>query len=322
MRDNTYSIGEFAHLLGVSKAGIYKWERDGRIPKAKRQKRGATDYRYYTIEDVHEARKLLNLPPLVEGHRRQLFLNFKGGTGKSVISSNYGYRLAQHGLKVLMIDLDPQGHLTKCLGVDHDDFDKTLYDVIINKEPIQAAIISTSLPTLDLIPANLELSPIELALTPVHAREYKLKRTLDQVTHLYDLVVLDAPPNIGLLNLNAILATNDLFVPVLADFLSYHGLKILFETLSSVEEEFSHQLENIYIVINRFNPTQNISIRSQEAIRQHYTQFVLKTVVRQNTTISDATAQQKSVFEIAPSSRAAQDIDKMINEVFELKESR
>jgi chromosome partitioning protein len=123
------------------------------------------------------------------------------------------------------------------------------------------------------------------------------------------------------LNLNAILATNDLFVPVLADFLSYHGLKILFETLSSVEEEFSYQLENIYIVINRFNPTQNISVRSQEAIKQHYAQFVLKTVIRQNTTISDATAQQKSVFEVAPSSRAAQDIDKMINEVFELKES-
>lgn len=316
MKEGTYTIGEFAKFLGVSKAAIYRWEKEGKLPKAKRQRRGKTEYRYYTTEDIHESRKILGLPPLIEKPKRQLFLNFKGGTGKSVISANYGYRLAQYGLRVLMVDLDPQGHLTKCLGHNPGDFNKTLFDVIINKEPLQTAIISTSLPTMDLVPASLELSPVELALTPLHAREYKLKRALDQVQNLYDLMILDAPPNIGLLNLNAILAVEDLFIPVLADFLSYDGLKILFETLTSIEEDFSYFLENIYIVLNRFNPSHKICLRSQEAMKQHYSRYLLKTVIRQNTTLSDATAQQKSIFEYAPSSGAAEDIDKLVGEVF------
>lgn len=322
MRDNRCKIGEFADLLGVSKATIYKWEREGKLPKPNRQQRGTVGYRYYSIEDVSKTRKLLNLPSLVKGHRRQLFLNFKGGTGKSVTSANYGYRLAQHGLRVLMVDLDPQGHLTVCLGINPEGFNKTLYDVIINRMPIQEVIVSTSLPTLDLIPANLDLSPLELALTSFHAREYKIKRALDQVINLYDLIIMDAPPNIGLVNLNAILTADDLFVPVLADFLSYHGLKIFFDTLSNIEVEFSHNLDSIYIVINRFNPSENISIRSREAIKQHYPKFTLDTVIRQNITISDATARQKSIFEIAPFSRGARDINRLIKEVFKLNERR
>ncbi len=316
MKDGTYTIGEFAQFLGVSKAAIYRWEKEGRLPEAKRQKRGQTDYRYYTTDDIHEARNILRLPPLIENPRKQLFLNFKGGTGKSVISANYGYRIAQYGVRVLMVDLDPQGHLTKCLSYNSGDFRKTLFDVIINKEPLQSAIISTSLSTMDLVPASLELSPIELALTPLHAREYKLRRALDSVKNLYDLMILDAPPNIGLLNLNAILAVDDLFIPVLADFLSYDGLKILFETLTSIEDDFSYSLENIYILLNKFNPSHKICLRSQEALKQHYSQYLLETVIRQNTTLSDATAQQKSIFAYAPSSRAAVDIDKLVNKVF------
>lgn len=315
MRRGAYTVGEFAKFLGVSKGAIYRWEKEGKLPPAKRQKQGQTDYRYYTTDDIYEARKSLGLPPLMRRSRRQLFLNFKGGTGKSVLSANYGYRLAEYGLRVLMVDLDPQGHLTKCLGCDPKDSGMTLFDVIIGKEPLQRAIVSTHLSTLDLVPASLELSPVELSLTPLHAREYKLKRSLDTVKDLYDLMVLDAPPNIGLLNLNAILAVDDLFIPVLADFLSYDGLKILFETLASIEEDFSYSLENIHILLNRFNPSHGICLRSQEALRQHYSQYLLRTVIRQNTTLSDATARQKSIFEYAPFSRAAEDIDRLVDEV-------
>lgn len=315
MKDGLYTIGEFASLLGVSKAVIYKWEKEGKVSKARRIKRGKTMYRYYSADDLRDMRKKLNLPGPASIKRKQLFLNFKGGTGKSVISANYGYKLAQLGFKVLMVDLDPQGHLTKCLGRNPEEFTKTLFDVIINKSPIQSAIASSTLSNLDLIPANLGLSPIELSLTGLHAREFKLKRVLEGIEDNYDIIVLDAPPNIGLLNLNAILAVDELLVPVLADFLSYDGLKILFETLRDIQDNFDYVLDNIYIFLNRYNESMNISIRSRDAIMKNYPDFVCDTVIRQNTTLSDATAQGKSIFEIAPNSRAAADIQKLVTEV-------
>ena len=318
MKDGLYTIGEFASLLGVSKAVIYKWEKEGKIHNAKRIKRGKTMYRYYTSDDLRDIRNKLNLPVPITKKRKQLFLNFKGGTGKSVISANYGYKLALYGFRVLMVDLDPQGHLTKCLGRDPDEFSKTLYDVIINKDPIDRALASTNLSTLDLIPANIRLSPIELSLTGLHAREFKLKRALEGIEDNYDLIILDAPPNIGLLNLNAILAVDDLLIPVLADFLSYDGLKILFETLSDIEDDFEYNLGRIYIILNRFNESMRINIRSRDAIRKNYSEYVCNTVIRQNTTLSDATAQGKSIFEIAPNSRASKDINKLVNEIFNL----
>ncbi|MBN1290555.1 MAG: AAA family ATPase [Candidatus Latescibacteria bacterium] len=318
MKDGMYTIGEFASLLGVSKAVIYKWEKEGKINKAKRVKRGKTMYRYYTAEDIRDLRVDMNIQTPLTKRRKQLFLNFKGGTGKSVISANYGYRLAQHGFKILMVDLDPQGHLTKCLGCNPEDFSKTLYDVIINKVPIQSVIISSKLTTLDIIPANLGLSPIELSLTSLHAREFKLKRVLTDIEDSYDIIVLDAPPNIGLLNLNAILSVNDLLVPVLADFLSYDGLKILFETLRDIEDEFEYVLDNIYIFLNRYNESMNISTRSRDAIRKNYADFVCDTMIRQNTTLSDATALGMSIFEYAPNSRAAIDINKLVNEILDI----
>ncbi len=318
MNEGMYTIGEFASLLGVSKAVIYKWEKEGKTNKAKRVKRGKTLYRYYTADDIRDMRIRMNLKTPMTKKRKQLFLNFKGGTGKSVISANYGYRLGQHGFKVLMIDLDPQGHMTKCLGCNPEDFSKTLYDVIINKVPIQSVITSTKLSTLDVIPANLGLSPIELSLTSLHAREYKLRRALADIEEAYDIIVLDAPPNIGLLNLNAILSVDDLLVPVLADFLSYDGLKILFETLRDIEDEFEFVLDNIHIFINRYNESMNISTRSRDAIRQNYSDFVCDTMIRQNTTLSDATALGRSIFDYAPNSRAAIDINKLVKEVLNI----
>jgi chromosome partitioning protein len=318
MKDGLYTIGEFAALLGVSKGVIYKWEKENKIRKAQRIKRGKTMYRFYTTEDIRDARIKMNLQTPLTRKRKQLFLNFKGGTGKSVMSANYGYRLGQHGYRILMMDLDPQGHLTKCLGCNPESFSKTLYGVIVNKDPIQSAIVSTNLSTMDLIPANLGLSPIELSLTNLHAREYKLRRVIADIEDAYDIIILDAPPNIGLLNLNAILSVDDLLVPVLADFLSYDGLKILFETLRDIEDDFDYVLKNIYIFLNRFNESMNISIRSRDAIRKNYAEFVCDTVVRQNTTLSDATAHGKTIFEYAPNSRAASDINKLVNEIFSI----
>jgi chromosome partitioning protein len=314
--DVVYSPMSFSRILGISKHELIEKESEGILPPAKRD---PNHERYYKPEDVIKYRNYLGLPSPIKSIRKQLFLNFKGGTGKSTISASYGFRLAQMGVRTLLIDLDPQGHLTQCLGLDNQQFPKTLFHALIEKEEIGKIIVKTDLPTLDIIPSNLNLSPVELSLFSMNSREFRLKRLLSYVEEAYELIVMDASPSIGLLNLNAILASNDLIIPVLADFLSYHGLKILFETLSTIEEDFSFVFENIFIFLNRYNESHRICKRSKKALETHYDQYLLETVVRQDTKIAEATSQGAPIFLFAQSSKGAADIQSLIDEIFGLK---
>lgn len=307
-----YSAKEFASLLGISKAALLRMEADGTLP----QPRMNNGMRAYLPEDIQDYLRRLGKPPLLASRRRQIFLNFKGGTGKTSISAFYAFRLAQLGMNVLMIDLDPQGHLTQCLGIDHSSFDATLYNVLIERMDIQDVIIDTRMKNLKLIPANLDLSPVELSLTSMNARELRLRKSLAAIQEDYDVIVMDASPSIGLLNLNGILASNELFVPVLADFLSYHGLKILFETLTTIEDDFDFLLDNIYIFLNHFNASHNICLRSRDALEKHYSGYLMKTIIRQDTKIAEAASMGMPIHQFAPNNRGAADIDSFIREVF------
>jgi chromosome partitioning protein len=316
LRDTVYSPMAFARLLGISKHELLEKESEGILPPAKRD---LNRERYYKPEDVSMYRNSLGLGSPIKSIRKQLFLNFKGGTGKSTISASYGFRLAQMGVRTLLVDLDPQGHLTQCLGLNSQQFSKTLFSALIEKEDMEKIIVKTDLPTLDVIPSNLNLSPVELSLFSMNSREFRLKRLINSVEKSYELIVMDASPSIGLLNLNAILASNDLIIPVLADFLSYHGLKILFETLSTIEEDFSFVFENIFIFLNRYNESHRICKRSKKALETHYDQYLLNTVVRQDTKIAEATSQGTPIFLFAQSSKGAADIQSLIEEILVLK---
>jgi chromosome partitioning protein len=314
--DTIYTPMHFAKILGISKQELLEKETKGILPPAKRNSK---QDRYYKPEDVVKYRNYLRLPSPVRSIRKQLFLNFKGGTGKSTISASYGFRLAQMGIRTLMIDLDPQGHLTQCLGLNSQQYPKTLFNALIEKEDIEKVIIKTDLPSLHIIPSNLNLSPVELSLFSMNSREFRLRRLISAIEKNYELIIMDASPTIGLLNLNAILASNDLLIPVLADFLSYHGLKILFETLSTIEEDFSFVFENIFIFLNRYNESHRICKRSKKALETHYSKYLLQTLIRQDTTIAEATSQGAPIFLFAQSSKGASDIQSLIDEIFKLK---
>ena len=307
----------FAKALGISRDELDAFERDGRLPAPKRRRRGDVAARFYTVDDLVAARDRLGLPSPLVAPRRQLFLNFKGGVGKTVIAANYAYRVARHGLRVLAVDLDAQGHLTKCLGIRPDRVRATLLEVLRDRLPLDDASVRgvAGLPNLDVVPANLSLSAVELVLSQKNAREFQLKRALDGAVGGYDVVVLDAPPNLSLLNLNAILAVDDLVVPVLTDYLSYDGLGILFENLRSIKEDFGYEPERIGILINGYNAAETLSQQSRAAIEQFYGDLVLETVVRKNTAIGLSTAEQRPVHEVAPHSKAAKDIDRLVAEL-------
>jgi chromosome partitioning protein len=314
--NTVYTPATFAKILGIPKQDLLEKESMGAIPPAKRD---SNQDRYYKPEDVVKYRSYLGIAFPIKPLRKQLFLNFKGGTGKSSLSASYGFRLAQMGARTLLIDMDPQGHLTQCLGLNNQQFTKTLFNALIEKEDIEKIIVKTDLPTLDIIPSSLNLSPVELSLFSMNSREFRLKRLLSSIEKNYELIVMDASPSIGLLNLNAILASNDLIIPVLADFLSYHGLKILFETLSTIEEDFSFVFENIFIFLNRYNESHRICKRSKKALETHYNKYLLDTVVRQDTKIAEATSQGIPIFLFAQSSKSATDIQNLIDEIFDLK---
>jgi chromosome partitioning protein len=269
----------------------------------------------YAPADLAKLRAQLNRRPDPFPPRIQLFLNFKGGTGKTSLSSSYAYRLAERGYRVLVLDLDSQGHATKCLGQEGASFQKTLHDVLIRKVPLADVTVPTGMPGLSLVPANLAMSTIDLALMPLAGREFRLKNALRDASKSYDFVVMDAPPSFGLLNLNALMAADDLVIPVLADFLSYDGLRLLFETVQGLEQDLSHQLENIFIVVNAFNQTFKIAREALDALRTHYSDYLLDTVVRQCTKFAQASSEGCPIFGYDPDSKGANDIEKMQLEI-------
>jgi chromosome partitioning protein len=271
----------------------------------------------FAPEDLPVLREKLRRAPQPYPARVQLFLNFKGGTGKTSLSTSYAYRLAERGYRVLMIDLDSQGHATKCLGHEGAKAEKTLHDVLIRKVPIDEVTLRTAMPNLALVPANLAMSTIDLALMPLAGREFRLRNALQNFTRRYDFVVLDAPPSFGLLNLNALMAAQDLVIPVLADFLSYDGLRLLFETIQGLEQDLSHQLENIFIVVNAFNQTFKIAREAVDALRTHYADYLLDTVVRQCTKFAQASSEGCPIFGYDPDSKGAKDIDAAQNEILD-----
>ena len=309
-----YSGRRFAEVLGLSVRELADAEDRGLVHSTLTPE-GPAQKVFYSMEDLAAARVALNRVPPRRAMRRQLFLNFKGGTGKTSVSTSYAFRLAEMGHRVLVIDLDSQGHASKCLGITGEEAEKTLFDAIIKKTPLDTVLLKTGMPGLDLVPSNLTMSTIDLSLMPLAAREFRLRNVLKEVEGVYDYAILDAPPSFGLLNLNALMAAHDLFVPVLPDFLSFHGLKLLFETVQGLEEDLEHVLDHIFIIINAYNATYKIAKEAKEALEKHYPEFLLKQVIRQCTKFAQASSEGIPIFAYDAESKGAQDIQAVLDEV-------
>jgi chromosome partitioning protein len=300
MQNVRYSAKRLAEIVGATAK---------QVEGALRKKDG------FAPEDLPVLREKLRRAPQPFPPRVQLFLNFKGGTGKTSISVAYAYRLAEIGHRVLLIDLDSQGHATQHLGFEGDKCERTLYDSLVNRVPIEDVILKTPLAEFDVIPANLGMTTMDLALMPMAGREYKLTKALDAIAGRYEFVVMDAPPSFGLLNLNAMIASHDLVVPVLPDFLSFHGLRLLFETLGQLEDDLDHSLERVVIVLNQYNPTTRIAREARSALESHYPEFLSKTIIRQCTQFAQASSDGLPINAFAPRCRGAKDIDTLIHEM-------
>lgn len=314
MQQVNYPRRRFAEILDLTEEELDAAER-----AAPDELLGPSDDGYVPSRLSEYRRSMGKRPPSV-APRTQLFLNFKGGTGKTSLSVSYSHRVAEMGYRVLIVDLDSQAHATKCLGYDGEELPLTLFDVLAHKRPVREVRIETPMEELHLLPSSLRMATIDLQLMPMSSREYRLKRALASVQDDYDLIVMDAPPAFGLMNLNAIVAAQDLFVPVLPDFLSFHGLKLLFETIDDVAEDLDHQLDRIFVVINQFNPTTTIARGAREALSTHFSEYLLPSVVRQCTKFAQASSEGVPIFLFDPTSKGAEDIQELIDATMMPKE--
>jgi len=238
--------------------------------------------------------------------------SLKGGTGKTTVSASLGWILAEEGCRILMIDMDPQGHLSQFFQVRAGQGQTTLFDVLIADRPLREALVSTALPTLDIVPAGPENLHLNEALLPRPWREWKLKDALEASAPLpYDLVLIDVGGNLSLVTYNALLAARVLLIPVLPDLFSYLSLKTLFDFLREMGEKYQVFFKMIWVLINKINQHRPLDRENRQALEKYYGKFLVPEVVREDVKLVQALRQQIPITQSAPQSTAARDLKKV-----------
>ncbi len=241
------------------------------------------------------------------------FFNLKGGTGKTTLCSSLGWLLAEEGYSVLMIDLDPQGHLTQSLQGQPIKNEASLFNALIREQSLVGSIIPTSHPKLSLIPATEEHLYLNTALMSQPWREWKLKDALSvMVPFPYDWVIIDVGASLNLITYNALFASKTLIIPVLPDVFSYLSLKTLFGFLEKTSRDFRYDFKMIWILMNKINNHRPLDRENREALKKYYQKFLMPVMVREDPKISEAIKYQVPVTTLAPQSTAARDLKNVI----------
>jgi chromosome partitioning protein len=238
------------------------------------------------------------------------FKNHKGGVGKTCSAVNIGAALARSGKKTLLVDIDPQGNLTTAIGIQAPE--KTIYGAlrgVHGLEPISKG------DRLDVIPADIDLSAAELELSAEAGREYILRELIEGIKNQYEYILIDCPPSLGLLTINALTAAKWFVIPLQAEFLAMKGITKLVEIVEKVQKRLNKELEIAGVFLTQFDYRKTLNKRVMEIAETRFPGKVFKTVIRNNVAIAEAPAAGQDIFTYAPSSHGAEDYGALAREI-------
>jgi chromosome partitioning protein len=222
--------------------------------------------------------------------------NQKGGVGKTTTSINLAASLAASEYDVLLIDIDPQANASAGVGIDSKRSDKTIYEVLVNKQEIKEAVVRTEMPFLSLVPSHINLVGAEIEMVGIKHRELILKKVLTEIRDEYDFIIIDCPPSLGLLTLNSLSASDSVLIPVQCEYYALEGLGQLLNTISIVQFQLNHDLDIEGVLLTMFDSRLRLSNQVVEEVRRHFGKKVFDTLIARNVRLSEAPSHGKPVI--------------------------
>ncbi len=214
--------------------------------------------------------------------------NQKGGVGKTTTSTNLSACLAELNKKVLLIDIDPQGNATSGVGVNKNELDNTVYEMIIGECELEDCLIENVIDNLDLLPSNVNLSGAEIDLIGVEAREFILKRQIEKIKDNYEFIIIDCPPSLNMLTVNAMTTADTVLVPIQCEYYALEGLSQLIHTINLVKQRLNPVLEIEGVVFTMYDARTNLSLQVVENVKANLKQTVYKTIIPRNIRLAEA----------------------------------
>ena len=241
--------------------------------------------------------------------------NQKGGVGKTTTSINLSACLAEAGQRVLVVDVDPQGNTTSGLGVDKNNVDNTIYEMMLGECSVEECIIKGVLDNLDVMPSNVNLAGAEIDLIGIEDREYILKKAINSVRDNYDFIVVDCPPSLSMLTVNAMTASDTVLVPIQCEYYALEGLSQLIHTINLVKKRLNPDLEMEGVVFTMYDARTNLSLQVVENVKENLKQTIYKTIIPRNIRLAEAPSHGVPINLYDPKSAGAESYRLLADEV-------